>query len=216
MVGIGLGAQESLIQRRVDRRGAALEAIVVILCGLLGAAGFAYFALEMYSALEAPLPYTNYTLIGIVLGPMLTVFGIWVLYTVAAHLVANFLGGRGPISRALRVTGWAIMPIGVWMLLRSIVIVALFYSVDFPPSPEGISPEAQVQNVMELGLESPAYFATFLVGLVFVAWSWRLLAVGIENAKEVSRDKARKIAAVPAVIVGLYLLQSGLQWWTPF
>jgi len=212
----GLAVQESLIQRRVDRRGAALEAIVVFLCGLVGSAGLAYFALETYSAIDSPLPYTNYTLIGIVLGPVLMTFGIWLLYTVAAHLLANFLGGRGPVSRVLRTTAWAVSPIGVWLLLRSIVIVVLFYDVDYPASPDGISPEAQVNNVLELGLESPAYFATFVVGIAFVAWSWHLLAVGIETGKDISGEKARKIAAVPAGLLALYLIRTAIQWWTPF
>lgn len=211
-----LSVQESWIQRRVDRRGAALETVVVFLCGVLGSAGVAYFALQMWDAVESPLPYTNYTLVGEAIAPIALVFGVWLLYTVATHFLANFSGGRGPVSRLFRVAGWAVVPIGIWLLLRSIVVVVLFSDVDIPASPDGISPQVQVQNVMEMGLESPAYFATFVVGILFVVWSWHLLAVGVAKAKDVPLDDARKIAAGPAAVVALYLLRTGLQWWAPF
>lgn len=216
MIREGLQAQESLVQRRSEKRGLTLEAVVVLVCGLLGSIGFAYVSLEMLNQVENPLPYTNYTLIGKALSPVFLALAVWLLYGVTAHFLAGFAGGRGPISRIFRTAAWAIVPIGAWLLLRSIVIVVLFFTVDIPAVPDGLTPQAQVSNVLELGLEDPIYFVTYLVGVLCVVWSWHVLAVGISAAKELSEEKARKIAAVPAIIVALYLVRTALQWWTPF
>lgn len=215
MVGITLSDQESLIRRRLDRRGLSLEVVVVLVCGLLGAAGKAYVALEASNGIESPLPYMNFTLIGYIAGPILMAFGVWALYTLTAHFLANSMGGRGPISRLSRATAWSIVPVGVWLLIQSIVQAALFFTVDVPASPDGFSAREQLANVLELGLESPLYFAVFLLGLAFVAWSWHLLSVGIAGAKDVSVEKARKIAAAPAGVLALAILWMGIQWWTP-
>lgn len=216
MIREGLEAQESLVQRRSSKRGVTLEAVVVLVCGLLGSIGFAYVSLEMLNQVEDPLPYTNYTLIGKVLGPIFLAFAIWLLYSVTAHFLAGFVGGRGPVSRMFRTAAWAIVPIGAWLLLRSLVIVVLFFTVDIPAAPEGLTPQAQVSNVLELGLEGPVYFATFVVGVLCVGWSWHVLGVGISAAKEISEEKARKVAAIPAAVVALYLVRTALQWWSPF
>lgn len=216
MIREGLAAQKSLVQRRSDHRGITKEVVVVLVCGLVGSIGFAYVALEMMNQVDDPLPYTNYTLLGEVLGPVFFVLSVWVLYSLTSHFLARFFGGRGPVSRMFRVAAWAIVPLGVWLLLRSIVIIALFFTVDIPAVPEGVSPQMQVQNVLELGLEGPIYFATVLLGIGFVVWSWHLLAVGISAAKEISEENARHLAAIPAAIVVLYLVRTAFSWWTPF
>lgn len=212
MVRFGLGAQESQMQRRLDRRGLSLEVVIVLLCGILGAAGRAYVALEIWNKIESPLPYLNFTLIGYIIRPIVFVLGVWLVYILTTHLLANSFGGRGPISRLARTSAWAVIPFGVWLLLRSLVLIVLFLNVTIPPSPEGISPDAQLQTILELGLGGSAYFLTFVLGLAFVAWSWRLLTVAVGDAKDIEEANARKLAAIPAVLTALWLLYAGLQW----
>lgn len=215
MVGISLSKQESLIRRRLDQRGLSLEVVVVLLCGLLGSAGKAYIALETWNSIESPLPYMKFTLIGYVAGPIMFVFGVWVLYTLAGHFLGRAVGGRGPMSRLSRVTAWSVVPIGVWLLVRSVVQIALFFTVDVPDSPDGLSAKAQLTNVLEFGLESPLYFVVILVGVLFVAWSWHLLSVGIASAKDISIEQARKVAAGPSVVVAVLTIHMALKW-SPF
>lgn len=212
MVGISLSKQESLIRRRLDQRGLSLEVVVVLLCGLLGSAGKAYIALETWNSIESPLPYMKFTLIGYVAGPIMFVFGVWVLYTLTGHFLGRAVGGRGPMSRLSRVTAWSVVPIGVWLLVRSVVQIALFFTVDVPDSPDGLSAKAQLTNVLEFGLESPLYFVVILFGVLFVAWSWHLLSVGIASAKDISIEQARKVAAGPSVVVVVLTIRMALKW----
>jgi len=207
-----LGMSEAPLHRRIDSRSLSLEAIAVVVIGALGSAGYAYFAFQMYNSVANPAPYTEINLVGTVVTPILVVVLFWIWYTVSAHFIAKRFGARRPINRMFRATAWSLIPIGVWNLIRSLVIVGLFATVDFPAEPEGTEAEVEIQSVLELGLESPVYVATLLLGVAFVAWSWRLLATGISEATEISLDDAKKVAVVPAGTYALYLVWHALQW----
>lgn len=203
---------DNQIERRLDRRGYALEAIVVFLCGAVGAIGFGYVWLEAGDALETQTTMMQYNFLAEVLTPILVILGLWVFYTVGAHVLAGQFNGRGPIIRLFRTTAWAIVPIGIWNLLRSIVVVYLFFDADIPAQPDGLGAEEQLQTILAVGLESPIYVGTLLLGVLFTVWSGYLLSLSVEQSKNISRDGARKIAAVLSGAFALYLVWSALQW----
>ncbi|WP_317175768.1 YIP1 family protein [Halomontanus rarus] len=203
---------ESMLRSRISTVGVKREAVLVVVLGALGSIGIGYFSWQMFATHTEPPSYLEFTLIGESLGPLLMLLGFWIWYALCAHFLAKLYNGSRPFIRAFRASAWALVPIGIWYLLRSIVVIALFLSVEFPEDPDGIEAEAQIQTVMELGLDSPVYVVTLLLGLVFTVWSWHLLAVGIAEAKEVSLDDAKKVAVVPAGTVALYIVWLALQW----
>lgn len=203
---------DSMIQRRIDRRGLRLEAILILICGLLGGIGTAYVAVQAMGAVSGENSQLQFAFIGQVLSPLVYLFLVWIGYTLVSHILASQFRGRGPISRLLRTSAWSLVPIGIWYLIQSIVTVYLFFSVEFQTNPEGLNADEEFRNIMDLGLDgSLLYIVTLFAGVLFVVWSWYLLADAVEKAKTVSTDDARKIAAVPAAAYGLYVLWTALQ-----
>lgn len=200
------------IARRVDRRGYSLEAIVVAVCGLLGSIGFAYVWMGATGALEHDSTMLEYELFAEVITPVVLLIGLWIWYTIGTHFVANYFNGRGPISRLFRGAAWSLIPIGVWYLVRSVVIIALFYDEEFPGEPEGLGASEQLRSILEVGLDSPVYVATMLAGVLFTVWSAHLLSTAVQQAKGISADEARTAAAVVAAPFALYLVWLAIQW----
>lgn len=200
-----------MIQRRVDRRGMKLEAIVALVLGLLGGIGLAYVAMEALNTISGDAAQLRFGFIGETLRPLFTLLVVWVWYTVVSHVLAGQFQERGPISRLLRTSAWSLVPIGLWYLIRSIVTLVLFLDVTFPSNPEGLGTSEQLQSLLNRGLEDPLYYATLLIGVFFVVWSWYLRSLAVEKAKTVSEDDARKIATIPTGVFALYFLWNGLQ-----
>lgn len=203
---------EKFIHRSAESRGYRLEAAVVICCGLPGVLGMAYVGREALAAIPREAAMLRAQFIAEALFPVFTVLFLWVFYTVVAHLLSRHYGGRGPMGRLFRTAAWSLIPLGIWYLLRSIVVVALFLDVEFPAQPEGVHASEELAFILSLGLESPIYVATLLLGIPFVAWSGYLLSVGIEDVKDVSASDARKVAAVPSGAFAFYLLWRAVFW----
>lgn len=203
---------ERFIPGSTQKRGFKREVVVVLVCGLMGVPGMAYVGFFALDAIPREAATLRFQFIGQMIFPIGVVFGLWLVYTLAGHLLARVYHGRGPISRLFRPVAWTMVPIAVWFLIRSIVIVFLFLDVEFPTNPEGLTAAAELSFILSLGLESPIYVATMLLGIPFAAWSGYLLSVAIESAKNVSTANARKIAVVPSGLFALYLLWRGIHW----
>lgn len=201
---------DGMILQRTTKRGVKWEAALITVFGLLGAAGMAYVGSQALGAYEGDGATLRFEFIGAALRPIAALLLLWIGYTVLSHLLASFFGGRGPVIRLFRASAWALIPMGIWLTLRSIVIGVLFIGVSFPADPQGMSAEEEFQALMELGLDSPVYVATIVLGVAFALWSGHLLSKAIEEAKGVSPDEARKIAAVPTALVALYILWMSL------
>lgn len=196
----------SYIEHRVDRRGLKREFVVVIVCGLLGVPGLAWVASQALGAAEQELPVVRFNLIGKALQPFIIIVAAWLLFAGLGHVVGRFYNARGPAARLLRAAGWTVIPLGIWNAIRSIVTVAVFWNADFPSDPSGFTAEEKVATIMDLGTENPLYPLSILVGVLFTVWSWWLLTLAVELAKNVSRDEAQRIAAVPAGLFALWII----------
>lgn len=201
---------DGMILRRTTKPGVKLEAALVVIFGLLGAAGMAYVGSQAFAAYEGDGASLRFEFIGAALRPLAVLAALWIGYTVLSHVFASFFGGRGPIIRLFRASAWALIPMGIWFAIRSLVIGALYFGVTFPADPEGMGAEEEFQSLMELGLDSPVYLVTIILGIVFALWSGHLLSIAVEEAKGISSDDARKIAAVPTAFVCLYILWAAL------
>lgn len=208
---------DGIIRRRTPKRGLTLETIVVLVLGLLGTAGFAFVAWQAMNAVETSNDMFTTRWIGVALRPALLTFVAWILFAVGAHVVANTQGGRGPIKRLMRGAAWALIPVGIWNLIRSAVVAWLYLDVDIPAEPEGLTAADQVNSVLQgtgmdgfSGLGELPHVAVVFLGVLFVAWSWHLLSVAVSESKDLDLDTARQAAAVPAALLALYLLWTGL------
>ncbi|WP_123537683.1 YIP1 family protein [Halosimplex salinum] len=211
---------DGIIRRRTPKRGLTLETIVVLLCGLVGGAGFGYVMIEALNAVDTDNSMFQVQLVGRVLRPVMLTVVAWVLYSVGAHVIASSSGGRGPISRLMRGAAWAMIPLGIWNLLRSLVVAYLFFDVDIPTNPEGLSATEQAASVFTgtaaggedvyAGLTDPLYAVVMLLGILFVVWSAHLLSIAVAESKSLEIDTARRAAAVPAGLLALYLLVTAL------
>lgn len=211
-----LSLPENLIERRLDRRGVTMEVVAILLLGALGSAGLGYLAFEAWTTSEDFVrpAYTHFSLAGMAVGPLGLLLLSWVGYSVISHFVANMWGGRGPIIRLVRVSAWSLVPVGVWMFLRAIVTAYLVFTADLESAPEieGVGPGAFVNYYSAEVLEDPIYVVATLVGVLFVGWSWYLLSIGVSEAKNIPLERARRVAAIPAGLLGLRVVQLALQW----
>lgn len=211
-----LSLPKPLIHRRLNSPSVRLEIVVLFVCGLLGSAGLLYFMYDVMNTVPADqgFTYLPYSLIGIAASPLMLLLLAWVWYSLSSHFLANMANGRGPMIRLLRTSAWSLIPVAIWLLIRSIVITALFYFEDLPEQPDEalVTPDALANYYLELGLEDPVYVAIMASSVLFVAWSWHLLSISIAEAKYVSLDTAKRIAAVPAGTLALYLLNLTWQW----
>lgn len=223
MIREALTIPDTLILRRLDQRGYKLETISILLLGLLGSVGFGYVGYQINNALEARPGRIEFQLIGQALEPVFMLVALWLVYTVLSHFLANLYQGRGPISRLFRTTAWAMLPVALWLVIRGIVVIGLFWGVDFPGDPSGLTAEAKVEEILYGtgeyadgtpynwdGLSSWVYSLTLVTGTLFAAWSGYHLSNAIQEAKGVAQENARKIAAVPAGLWALYLLWSAV------
>lgn len=201
---------DGMILQRTTKRGVKWEAALIAVFGLLGAAGMAYVGSQALGAHRGDGATLRFEFIGAALRPLAALVLLWFGYTLLSHVLANVYNGRGPIIRLFRASAWSLIPIGIWLTIRSLVIAALFFGVSFPADPEGMSATEEFQALMDLGIDGPVYVATMALGVLFALWSGHLLAKAVEEAKGVSSDQARKIAAVPTAVVALYLLWTTL------
>jgi hypothetical protein len=208
---------EAPLHRRVNERSLSLETVTVVVLGLLGGAGYAYFGAWFLGERVNPPPYTEINVLAPVLEPLIAVALLWIGGTVFCHYVSKFYGGRRPINRVFRASAWSLLPVGLWYLVRSIVVfVIFFFTVDFPADPEGVTAQEEINAVLELGLETPLFVAVELLGVLAAVWTWHLLSVGLVEAREVSLEDARRIAIVPAAALALYSISLALRWQTFF
>jgi len=183
------------------------EAFVVTLIGLLGAIGPIYIGKQLLDQTET-VPYLEFQIFGQIFQPVLIAFVAWFGYSMVAHLIANRLNSRSPFKRLLRPTAWALVPLGIGYLIRSVAIIV---SAQLNP------PEIEVQGaggaeaivrefmIVQVFAEPVVIVATVVL-LGTLGWTGYLFAHAIEHAKELDSDTALKIAAVPVGIHAIVII----------
>lgn len=200
---------DRMISRRATQPGFKLEAALITVFGLLGTVGLGLVGMEALGSYGGNEETLRIEFIGAALRPFGALVALWIGYTLIGHLSAGIYGGRGPASRLFRGAAWSLIPIGIWFALRSIVIYVLFQDVEYT-DPEGFSASEHFQYFMDEALNDPIYAGFLLLGVLFAVWSGHLFSKAIEQAKDIPLDDARKIAAIPAGVVALYLIWSAI------
>lgn len=119
----------------------------------------------------------------------------WLILSGVLHLGSTLLGGRGSMSTALNVVGWAYLPFVVRDLLRVVYMLLAGHAIVSP----GLS-----------GFAGGAVFASQILSRVdlFFLWSAVLLVIGFGISDGLSRNKS--ITGVVIILLILLLAQAGL------
>lgn len=198
---------DSFMERKIRGQRLRWEVVLLLVVGGLGTPGAVYVAQSLLEEIENGEAFIRFQLIGFVLEPVVGIFLVWLGYAVAGHLVASRLyNGRGPIKRLLKGSAWALLPVGIGNLARTVAIVFAFRGESLPDNPEGTTLVEQFRSIVEVGLNKPEVAAATVVLVLAVLASGYLLSFAIEHSKNVSEDDARKTAAVPAGAFALYLV----------
>jgi hypothetical protein len=196
---------------KAQDRSITREVTVVILVGLLGSAGAYYFTQRVFDLAETS-GYSNFQMIGMTIEPIIGIGAFWLGGAVAAHFLAGFYQGRGPIRRLLKLSAWATVPIAVGNAVRSVVIYLSYNDVtaDQVNFDDTTTFDEKAAAIREAVSNDALVVVSFVVTILSVVAAWFLLSYAVATAKQVEIDDARKIAALPSAVFVLWLLNAML------
>lgn len=197
------------MDRKVGQPNIWLEVVVVFAVGALGSIGHVYVAIGVQEALEDP-ESVYFSLIAYALEPVILVFVLWLGYSVGLHLIANrVFNARGPIRRLFKLTAWALVPLGVAYALRSVVLFLVYRTLEMEQVLAGdrsIGWSGALDAVVSEGTADPLYLLAPVLLLGGVLASAYLLVYAVQETKDLDRDAALRVVAVPAGVHSLYVL----------
>lgn len=196
----------------VGSRGILSEVLVVAVIGVLGTIGnyYAYSAV-VEEAAAAGLSINQdveLQLYGIVAGPLVGAFILWVGLAAALYAVSWLYSTVGGFYVTLKRSAWALVPLAFANLLHTIAIAYVAMDLEFPDGAQFPSrvPGQQAQYLWgQAGGEMPVVAVTAL-SVVFVAWAGYIAAYAVADVRDLQVDEAYKVAAVPTVLYALYVL----------
>lgn len=197
---------DAFMERKMRGRRIRWEFVLLLVIGGLGAPGIVYVAQSILQEV-GETEMLQFHLIGFAAEPIIGIFLVWLVYAVTAHVVAaRAFGGRGPLRRLLKNSAWALVPIGVGNLARTIAIYFAFQGESLQDDPGTGTAVEQFKSLQEATLDKPEVVVGTLVLVGTVLVSGYLLSIAIEHSKDVSEADARKAAAVPVGAFVLYLV----------
>ena len=128
-------------------------------------------------------------------GAMIGLWLGWLILAGLLHLGSTLLGGRGSMSSALSVTGWATAPFIVRYLLR----IVFMFTVGHTIRNSGLSGFASGTGI---------FFQLLARTDLFVIWNILLLVLGFKAVDNLPTGKA--VAGVLVVILLVMLAQAGM------
>lgn len=197
---------DSFMERKVRGHQLRWEFALLLVVGGLGIPGAAFVAQSLLDNVSQGGEFLRFQLIGFVLEPVVGIFLVWQGYAVVTHVISSHVyTGRGSLKRLLKSSAWALIPIGVGNLARTLAIYSAFRGESLPDNPEGTTLTEQFQSVIAVGMNKPEVTAATVVLIITVLYSGYLLSFAVKHSKNVPEDEARKAAAVPALGFALYL-----------
>lgn len=200
---------QAFFKGKAQDRSVVLELFVVLVVGALGSIGSYYFAQRVF-ALADTGAYSNFQAMGLVLEPLFGVILFWIGGALTCHFASTFYNGRGPMRRLLKLSAWAMVPIAVGNVVRSVVIYLTYSGMTAEDVDFGFAGEFDEQATIlrEASSNDALLVVAMLVLILSVVAAWHLLSYAVANAKSLDLDDARKVAAIPSGLFVLYLLRA--------
>lgn len=200
---------DSFFEEMIGESGIVMEVVLVFLVGIAGSLGMLYAATEILNSLQGAVEFIRINLIGQGLRVLLFAFVIWLVYSIGVHAVAKMYNGRGPITRVMKLSAWAFVPLLIGNLVHSLITYFAYRGTDFPEIAPSSNAGEAVSEMLALG-DSLLLALSELVLIVFVLWTAYLMVFAVKHAKGLSRDEAIYPVAVVAGLHVLYLLWSAV------
>ncbi|MFB6119960.1 MAG: Yip1 family protein [Halobacteriaceae archaeon] len=202
---------QAFFKGKAQNRSVVLEVVIVLAVGGIGIIGSYYFAQRVFD-LATTGGYSNFQALGLVIRPLLGIVGLWIGGVFIAHFLAGLFNGRGPIRRLLKLSAWAMVPLAVGNAVRSAAVYLTYNNiqaddVDFGFA-GGFNEQAAVLRA-EI-TNTPLMLVAMVVSILSGVAMWYLLSYAVAAAKSIDVSDARKVAAVPAGIYILFLLNETL------
>jgi len=197
---------DTFMERKLDEPSLRTELVAIFLIGVLGVPGFAYAGQQAFEVSERE--GVVFMIYGESLTPVFGALLLWIAYAVAFHLLARFYRGRGEIYRMLKGVAWGLLPIGVGNLVKSIALIVALQSVDvteYLGFEADTSAEEGLNEYIAAGMGDPIGILGGVVFLLSIIASGYLLVSAVQHAKELSREEALRIVAVPVIAYTAYM-----------
>jgi hypothetical protein len=196
----------AFFDRKTSARGIRWEFVLLLVVGALGAAGWGWLSLTFLDALAGDRDQFRILMLGKSLQVLLVPLALWVYYSVTLHLVASLYQTRGSFGPMLKMVAWALVPVAVTGVARSVALYLAFSDETLPSDPEGLSPEAVFASLWETAAGDLPLVAFYVVSILVVLAVGHLLRIGIQHVRDVSADRAVRIVAFPVALHVLYLV----------
>lgn len=188
------------LERKVSEATISLELLLVLVNGLLGLVGALYVGLGI---LEATMSEEmNFVVTGMVIEPLLLMFLYWALYSLVVHFGSSHYRGRGAVSRVVKGMAWALLPMALGNLAKS---VGLFFALQNRNLGDlmvgsGFGPSDRAAAVFDAAMSDPVMIVAVLLFAGTVLWSGYLMISVVEHAKGLTRQQAGRVVAIPVLI----------------
>lgn len=200
----------AFMERKTKEPGIRREIGLLLLLGALSLPGLVFIARTVLDATESE--EMQFVLAGWALRPMVIVLVLCVTYTVLFHVLSRHYNARGPIRDVFKGEAWAMVPLGIGNLVQTATLYLAFDNVVLDDVLEGMGPPEQVDSLMLALLEEPVMLVSGVVVIATVLWSGYLMTFAVEHAKEIPRENATRVVAVPIaahVLLAVWALIQG-------
>lgn len=185
-------------ERKVGEPHIRTEIVLVLLIGALQLPGTLYVISQVLD--EEASAEMRIAAAGWVIRPLLIMLLLWVGYSVIIHLISGHFGGRNPPGQIFKGAAWAFLPIGLGNLAQAAALFLIFRNADVGERLDGLTPAHRLEAVFESSMNEPLMMVAVLVfGLSILVSAYLLIWVVI-SAKELTREDALKVVAVPTIV----------------
>lgn len=202
----------------LKKHGLKFEVLVILIVGAIGTAGF-YFAVQQIlgefalgageTVLNPDQPRMDDTTARQVrfrmAHPIIGMFLLWVFYTTGYYVGSWVFSGHGTYFRLFKNTAWALVPYALGNLAMTLGLVFTYYGLEIEARLPGL-PERNVAYLFNQGYTELPMILVPLVKILLLVWVTYIGAAAIHHAMQIPKERAYRLAAVPAVLHAGYLL----------
>lgn len=222
MLVANLFSPDRFYEEYVEKYGLKFEVLVVLVIGAIGSIGF-YFAVQTIlgefalgsgeQVLNPDQPRMDDTTARQIRAqmahPIVGIFLLWVYYTTAYYAGSWLFSGHGTYFQLLKNTAWALVPMALANLVMTAGLVVTFYGLELEARLPGL-PERNVTYLFDQAYTELPMILVPLVKIAFLVWVAYIGASAINDAMQIPKERALRIAAVPAVLHAGYLVWTAL------
>jgi len=204
------------------------EVIVLLIIGLVGAAGILYVGQEFMSnfVTNAVDRSQGQVVIAGERGLRIQVYGLrsivgayvlWGFFTLGYYALSWLYSDYGSLFETAKLTAWTLVPVVFTNLVKSIAAVVVITQETLIESPVPTEIEDEVKRgaagdsasyLYGLLYEEPIMLGALAVGLVFFIWSGYIAAHAVAHIRDIPVSDAYKVVAVPLVAYVLWSINN--------